>query len=194
MINRSKLFKPADFRKIPWKNGLGVTTELVVEVIDDDVFAWRLSMARVAEDGPFSDFTGYQRTLVLLDGEGITLAHAGQDKQALNNPLDLAQFDGKGPTTATLHHGPIEDFNIMTRSGICTARVTTGAQINRLEATTMANFLLIYAATEKLTIKFDCKNLPDLLPNHLLQLEPHLTTGFKIDGRGFIAIEIFYQS
>ena len=51
---------------MPWKNGGGETAEIAVSppgaALDD--FDWRLSMARVETDGPFSAFPGIDRTLV----------------------------------------------------------------------------------------------------------------------------------
>ena len=57
---------------MPWKNGGGVTSELARSPQADE-FDWRLSVAEVATDGPFSQFPGIDRLLVLLSG-----ADAGQ--------------------------------------------------------------------------------------------------------------------
>ncbi len=48
------VFSPENFRTIPWKNGLGHTTELAISEggsLDD--FDWRLSIASVVNDGDF---------------------------------------------------------------------------------------------------------------------------------------------
>ena len=67
---------PADFKTVPWKNGQGSTRELRFENLEDsEAFAWRLSMAPVVTDGVFSDFTGYDRKLLLVEGAGMTLSH-----------------------------------------------------------------------------------------------------------------------
>ena len=75
-----KIISPDQFKTIAWKNGQGETTELAISpggTLAD--FDWRLSMASVVSDGAFSDFTGYDRQLILLNGHGIKLAH--DDKQ-----------------------------------------------------------------------------------------------------------------
>ena len=54
--------KPEDFITMPWRNGLGSTIELVKHWSGDS-FQWRLSMADVTQDGAFSDFSGYDRSL-----------------------------------------------------------------------------------------------------------------------------------
>ncbi|MBM7325185.1 HutD family protein, partial [Agrobacterium sp. S2] len=49
---------------MPWKNGGGVTTEIIVHPAKASMadFDWRISMANVAQDGPFSIFPGVDRT------------------------------------------------------------------------------------------------------------------------------------
>ena len=60
-----KIINPNTYSAMPWRNGLGVTVELLRQDIKNDTgFGWRLSMADVTEDGEFSNFSGYDRTLV----------------------------------------------------------------------------------------------------------------------------------
>ena len=52
---------------MPWKNGGGSTTELLVEPAGATLqtgFRWRLSMAALETSGPFSRFEGHDRTMV----------------------------------------------------------------------------------------------------------------------------------
>src|SRR2546422_8818735 len=55
---------------MPWKNGLGVTTEILIEPSDATIgnFDWRLSMARIGADGPFASFPNIDRLLLVLEG------------------------------------------------------------------------------------------------------------------------------
>jgi environmental stress-induced protein Ves len=65
------ILSPETFKTIPWKNGLGHTTELAINSGGNlGKFDWRLSIASVVNDGEFSNFSGYQRHLVLIKGEG----------------------------------------------------------------------------------------------------------------------------
>ncbi len=118
----------ADYHPMPWKNGLGETLEIAC-MRDEKGILFRISQASVTEDGLFSDFSGLQRTLVLLSGRGMHLVHTGKDgrtiEQSLNAELDIARFSGGDRTCATLPGGPIEDFNIMVREGSIKARVQT---------------------------------------------------------------------
>ncbi len=106
----------ADLVAKPWKNGGGVTREILVspEGSGFDDFGWRISLADVASDGPFSVFEGVDRTLVLLDGAGIDLTIAG-DVTPLRQSGDLVAFDGGAQASSELVSGPVRDFNVMTR-------------------------------------------------------------------------------
>ena len=59
----------------PWKNGGGVTREIVCQPpgAGMDAFDWRVSIAHIASDGPFSAFAGVDRIITLLEGAGVRL-------------------------------------------------------------------------------------------------------------------------
>ena len=111
-----RIIRSADYPVRPWKNGGGTTRDIVVSPpgasLDD--FHWRLSLARVDRDGPFSRFDHIDRTLVLLTG-AMTL-HEGDRR------LDLVRhepvmFAGERSIEAKLAGGSTLDFNVMTRRG-----------------------------------------------------------------------------
>src|SRR5512147_1621544 len=70
-----RVLGPADYRTMPWKNGGGRTTEIAAAPRGADLagFTWRISVAELERDGPFSAFPGVDRTLVLLAGNGMRL-------------------------------------------------------------------------------------------------------------------------
>ena len=108
---------PADYRVMPWKNGGGATTELLIEPPGATLqggFRWRLSMAEVAASGPFSRFPGVDRSLMLLACGGMELDHGEHGRQRLERPLAPVRFPGEWPTEGTLLAGPCRDFNVMT--------------------------------------------------------------------------------
>jgi environmental stress-induced protein Ves len=112
-----KIIRPGSCRTTPWKNGGGSTTEIVAEPpgasLDD--FDWRISMARVAADGPFSEFAGIDRTLAVIDGKGLMLTIGGNAPIRLERGSDPIGFAGDIPTSARLIAGEITDLNVMTR-------------------------------------------------------------------------------
>ncbi|HEX7964142.1 MAG TPA: HutD family protein [Gammaproteobacteria bacterium] len=110
------LFGPDDYRVMPWKNGRGATTELAIHPAGAalDGFDWRLSIADVVEDGDFSRFPGYDRTLVVAEGRGMELEFDGASApQRLAGPGSLALFSGDWITRGRLLAGPVRDFNVM---------------------------------------------------------------------------------
>ena len=106
---------PGDYRDVPWKNGGGTTRELIKlpHPHDPARFFVRLSIATVASSGPFSSFPGVDRTLVLLDGDGMALSFGGGPAVTLDRPLRPLAFPGEVPCEATLLGGPTRDFNLM---------------------------------------------------------------------------------
>lgn len=105
-----------------WKNGRGSTTEIAREPAEGE-FDWRVSMARVEEDGEFSLFPGYDRVILALDGDGMTLRHREPGTEAVLGPLEPWTFSGDWSTTCALRSGPISDFNVITRRGSVSAQV-----------------------------------------------------------------------
>lgn len=111
--------KAADHRVMPWKNGLGSTTEIAVfpprAGVED--FGWRVSAAVVAANGPFSPFPGIDRTLSILDGDGLTLFVGEAEGKVLRQDAMAFAFPADVPTSADLLGGAITDLNVMTRRG-----------------------------------------------------------------------------
>ena len=125
-----RILHAADHRVMPWKNGGGVTIEIAVfpESADLDAFEWRVSMATVASDGPFSMFPNVDRTLSILEGEGIVLSIDGLADETLTCASAPFAFMADRPAAARLLGGSITDLNIMTRRGRWTQRVAKISQ------------------------------------------------------------------
>ncbi|MBN9054807.1 MAG: HutD family protein [Rhizobiales bacterium] len=115
----SRLLRNSDHRRMPWKNGGGETVEVIVrpEGASLSDFGWRVSMATVASDGPFSVFPGIDRTLAVLSGDGMELSIEGLGERLLTPQSPPLAFPADAPTTARLAGGPITDLNVMTRRG-----------------------------------------------------------------------------
>nr|WP_325264272.1 HutD family protein [uncultured Rhizobium sp.] len=114
-----RILPASDHKRMPWKNGKGETVEIAVfpEAASVDDFDWRISMATVAEDGPFSVFADIDRTLSILTGEGIELSVEGEPDRVLRPDTPPHAFPADAVTSARLLSGPITDLNVMTRRG-----------------------------------------------------------------------------
>ena len=108
------LLKRAEQTNVPWKNGGGMTRALLcwppgASLTD---FRWRLSVATIARNGPFSVFPGYRRSLVLLEGEGMDLDF-GDRQQRVDPAHPRVDFAGEARLDCRLLNGPTVDFNLM---------------------------------------------------------------------------------
>lgn len=104
---------PDDYRWVPWKNGGGMTQDLLrVPTCGDDTH-WRLSIAQIDRSGPFSAYGGVDRIFMPLDGDGVRLDHGKRAPTQTVAPLEAARFDGGWPTDCALLGGPCRAFNLM---------------------------------------------------------------------------------
>jgi environmental stress-induced protein Ves len=189
-----KIYSPEDFQTLPWRNGLGSTVELISESLEGhEAFSWRLSIASVANDGPFSDFSGYDRTLLLLEGTGITLNNPNGSSIELNSPLDCAYFKGEDLINASLHDGPIKDFNVMTLRSICSASVTAINEKSEPLIQINAEKLLVYSL-KPIKIQIGLEPSINLKANHLLQFDYYINNTMILDNTQAIVIQINYSS
>ena len=108
----------AGYERMPWKNGQGSTEEVIVFPPGSDIasFGWRLSIAHVGADGPFSVFTGIDRTIALLDGPGLFLDLPDETVE-LGLRTDPFVFSGDLKISSRNKGGATIDLNIMTRRG-----------------------------------------------------------------------------
>lgn len=113
-----RVLRAADRTAVPWKNGGGVTREIAVspEGASVDAFDWRVSLADVAADGPFSAFPGVDRTLTVVEGAGMDLM-VGGEHHIVDEPCWPHDFPGDLPTDGRLLGGPVVNLNVMYRRG-----------------------------------------------------------------------------
>lgn len=173
MLNDYSVMTPAQYQRMPWKNGLGETLE-IMRLEDESGVRFRLSQAAVVENGAFSFFDGLQRTLVMLSGNGVALSceTEADDKtqHVLSHALEQASFSGAATTYATLADGPIEDLNIMVRKADTSASVVSYRSPTLLKSeTNVALFVGGYAQS-------DCQlviNVSDRMPETVSLLQGH---------------------
>lgn len=92
-----------------------MTRELAREPSRGD-FDWRISVADVSSDGPFSIFNGNDRVIALLSGDGMDLRFTDDDSTvSLRAPWGTHSFAGERPIVSTLVDGATTDFNLMWR-------------------------------------------------------------------------------
>lgn len=110
---------------MPWKNGGGTTIEMHVEpaLASIDTFDLRISMAEVAQTGPFSMFKGIDRTLTILGGSGLRLQLPSSETRDLDPSSPPIRFAGDVAVKGGPISGSTTDLNVMTRRAVCDHRV-----------------------------------------------------------------------
>ena len=141
-----------DRQSMPWKNGGGSTTELAIFPPGANLenFFWRLSSACVETAGPFSQFSGVDRGLAILSGDGLILhgrdEHSAPTRVHLDRDTQPYRFPGELAIHAELCGGPVLDLNLMTRRNVCDQsmqRLVAG--VHHLDATD-ESLILLYCA------------------------------------------------
>ena len=120
-----RVLRADSYRHMPWKNGGGETAEIAIAPDGSgvDSFDWRISMARVDSDGPFSTFPGVDRTLTIIEGAGLRLWIDGKPVDVTGDSEPFS-FRGEVMTHSTRIGGAVTDLNVMTRRERFSHRVT----------------------------------------------------------------------
>lgn len=140
-----KIVRKSEYPSMPWKNGGGETLEVAVHPLKASVndFHWRVSIAGVTTNGPFSAFPQVDRTLTLIEGDGIELAVEGSETKALRIGSEPYSFPADLPTHARLLSGPVSDLNVMTRRDLYMHRVRRHVVEGTASITTDADTMLV---------------------------------------------------
>lgn len=192
-MTRATVFKASTYRRMPWKNGAGETVEIAVSpegaALSD--FDWRISMATVATDGPFSIFPGIDRTLSILEGNGMSLSIDGGAPVLLTQDSDPLAFPADVSVSATLADGTITDLNVMSR------RASLRHKVERIDVDATST-LKVHATTwvalcHRGDVILECGgNRADLGPGDAFLLEGGQGADVVLSGRALcylIAIE-----
>ncbi len=109
-----QLTRLADIETQPWRNGGGQTRE-IFRWPDGNDWLVRVSVANIMFNGPFSVFTGIERWLALIEGDGVTLEFDPWPTtlQPGDEPL---RFDGASAPDCRLLGGSSFDLNLMVRT------------------------------------------------------------------------------
>lgn len=135
----TQLIRYQDCPSTPWKNGGGSTKQLLISPSNADLsnFDYRISIASISSNGPFSSFIGIDRQLVILEGDGVELninsreeakqlIDLGGEERILGDadtteykrltPADNPFcFAGETSITSQLLGSDVIDFNVMTK-------------------------------------------------------------------------------
>lgn len=113
-----KVQRFSEHHAMPWANDLGTSYEVASDRNATGEWTWRVAIAPVVEDGPFSVMPGVVRELVVIEGNGMVLDVDGESVECL--PGQVVRFSGDSATCARLVDGPVVDLGLMTVRGSIT--------------------------------------------------------------------------
>ncbi len=100
-----------DLRQEPWRNGQG-TTRTLAQREQDGKPLWRISVADITGDAPFSQFDGLDRKAVLVHGHGVKL-WCDRGAWVMNSIGDVASFPGELPVHTEIACSLARFWNVM---------------------------------------------------------------------------------
>lgn len=182
------LLRPADHRRVPWKNGGGVTTELAVEPAADGRFLWRVSIADVVEPGPFSAFPGYDRLIAVVEGDGMRLSVDGAPPVERRRLDPAFAFPGEAAVWCEPTAGPIRDVNLMLdrASAAGTLTLYAGPALHRADG----EAVLVHALAGTLSVTPDGGEPQPLAQGHSLLLRHSAAQVEVPDGAEGVCAEV----
>jgi hypothetical protein len=134
-----EIIRAASYREVPWRNGGGVSRVIA----GSDVEGWRLSVTTIERDGWFSDYSGCDRTIVALEGDGVELTVDGVVKR-LQRRFEAFTFSGDAKTSCRLLGGPVQDFNVVTQRDRWSHSVSISRVMGPRVRLTIGNLCLVY--------------------------------------------------
>ena len=151
-----QLIRLEDVPATPWRNGGGVTRELVAWPQAAD-WTWRMSVAEVGQSGPFSSFDGVGRWFAVLAGSGLQLTVNKQPHRLTTADAPFF-FDGAASTDCQLTDGATQDFNLMVQNSRANAgmvRVSGHLEIAVNMAANASKIIAVYAINTGATVLFN---------------------------------------
>jgi environmental stress-induced protein Ves len=132
------LLQLEDFKIMRWKNGRGTSAQIAIEpplaVAATDPFHWRLSTALVLGSHEFSVYSGYERVIMVVRGNGLVL------NEHTLPPFIPYHFSGSEKVSADLLMGPVEDIGVIYDPKVCKAQMrnllNTEQSIQQLDPST----------------------------------------------------------
>lgn len=106
------IIRAGDLRPVPWRNGQGITRDVVTHTGPDGALLWQVSIAELTRDADFSYFPECDRVFTPVSGGPVELSFSGGPFQ----PCPLLRpvpFAGEWPTRCRVAGQPARAFNVI---------------------------------------------------------------------------------
>ncbi len=198
MSAQVRLIRAGDTRRTRWKNDGGWTTELASDPPARDGhaiaegFRWRVSIADIERNGPFSTFPGVERDLLLLAGNGLELDIDDAAPLRIDRRFEQVHFAGEQDVRCRLLAGPTRDFNVMARRDAVHAEVVArplaGSMLVFREAGTTA---LVHVLAGDVELHIDDQAIGAATGETLLLDAGSTRQRIQLEGAGEIVLVLF---
>jgi uncharacterized protein len=164
----------ARYRRAPWKNGGGVTVDITGASVPGaapgawEGVIWRFGWTRIERPGPFSDLSGFDRLLAVVEGRGLVLHPVGAPALDVRARFRPVRFPGEWRIESELEDGPVAVVNLMAdrRRAAIELRFATGIAPLAFEP----GALVLYAAAGASTVELSGDAI-ELAPADAVQVE-----------------------
>lgn len=189
-INRLKhsIVRHGEGEETVWKNGQGKSWSIGrSERFDGTNFEWSVSIAVMSDEREFSRYPGVDRTLSIIDGDGMKL-RLGDREILLTQDSQPFAFDGEARVVGdVLFQRPVVDFNVLTLRSACkhsSRRIhLTDDHILRADV----DVLIVHVHSANSGLRIECLN-EELRPGDTLIVEDALFDTIRIQGEGELLI------
>ena len=165
----------AGYRRSPWKNGGGVTVDIAGASIPGvvpgawDGVIWRFGRTRIERPGPFSDLSGFDRLLAVVEGQGLVLHCAGAPALDVRARFQPVRFPGEWRIESELEDGPVAVVNLMADRRRAAIDLRFAAEVAQLGFE--PGTLVLYAAAGASTVELSGGASIELAPADAVQVE-----------------------
>lgn len=160
---------PDSWELMPWRNGKGFTNE-IYKLSDDRGLLFRISAATVSSDGPFSCFSGINRFIAVLKGDGLRLS-LEDGSHAVVDRNHGYYFSGDVKVESSLLNGEVLDFNVMTRQEEYRTEVQLLNEFSDASLDSGSFLSFLFAADDAVTLRLSDGSTLELPALHLFKWE-----------------------
>jgi hypothetical protein len=113
-----RIIRSHEFTEGRWRNGMGVSWDIASYPVAADDFGWRLAIARIDGDVPFSHYPNVDRVFTLIEGQGLDLEFEGRNTLAVDRLFVPHFYSCDVPTFCRLRSGPCRALNLFMKRGL----------------------------------------------------------------------------
>lgn len=141
----------------PWKNGRGVTRNVCDDATEQGDWSWRVSIAAITGEQPYSSFPGVHRDQVALGPGAVRLSIDGE--ALVLDPEEVISFEGEANVLAQPKLEGFLDLNVMSRRDDWESETSVASPTESLIVPTDGHLVLVALADSCVAAGHDLRRL-----------------------------------